>query len=64
MVSHRPFSDRLQYMAEQSPIWQEIFTVHFQWGESLTICNSITISNKQPANLKYLICALTCGPIE
>ena len=30
-VSHWPFSDQFQHLADQNPFWLTKFTVHFQW---------------------------------
>jgi len=32
-VSHWPFSDQFQHLADQNPFWSANFTVHFQWDQ-------------------------------
>ena len=33
-VSHWPFSDQFQHLADQNPFWSAIFPVHFQWDNN------------------------------
>ena len=32
-VSHWPFSDQFQHLANQNPFWLAKSAVHFQWGQ-------------------------------
>ena len=32
-VSHWPFSNQFQHLADQNPFWSAKLSVHFQWGQ-------------------------------
>ena len=33
-VSHWPFSDQFQYLADQNLFWSAKFAIHFQWNSN------------------------------
>ena len=60
-VSHWPFFDQFQHLADQNPFWSAIFPVHFQWNSNQLPIKKFYLQNTADQFMILIFSTALCG---